>query len=88
MNAMIQNGRLLGFVQVQVGGNLYALPVQAVHFERDGAPPDAAGGFFADDDGGGCGIYVDEDASEIDVQAQIKRASVDAARHFARKYLN
>jgi hypothetical protein len=93
MNATnIQNSRLLGFVQLQVGPKTYALPVQAVHFERDGngdrdgkAP---AGGFFTEDGPGQYGIVVDGDASDSDVQAQILKASEDAVRHFSKKYLN
>jgi hypothetical protein len=78
------NARLLGYVQLRVGERLYALPVQAVHFERDsGTPP---GGFF--DEKGELGILVDGAASEVDVQAQIASASEDAVRYFARKYLN
>jgi hypothetical protein len=89
MNAAIQNARLLGFVQVQVGPKVYALPVQAVHFERDGESNAAAGGFFtADDELHDYGILVDGDASESDVQAQIMKASMEAARHFSQKLLN
>ncbi len=89
MNAAIQNSRLLGFVQVQVGPKTYALPVQAVHFERDGESNASAGGFFtSDDETNDYGILVDDDASESDVQAQIMRASVEAAKHFSRKFLN
>jgi hypothetical protein len=88
MNATLQNARLLGFVQVRVGQKTYALPVQAVHFERDGESPASAGGFFAGDEADDYGILVDDAASESDVQDQIMKASIEAARHFSRKYLN
>ena len=92
MNAInLQNSRLLGFVQVQVGPRTYALPVQAVHFvrdERDGEQRGPAGGFFTEDAPGQYGIVVDGDASDSDVQAQILRASEDAVRHFSKKFLN
>jgi hypothetical protein len=88
MNATLQNARLLGFVQVRVGPKTYALPVQAVHFERDGESSVSAGGFFAGDAVDDYGILVDGDASESDVQEQIMKASIEAARHFSRKYLN
>jgi len=52
MNATnIQNARLLGFVQVQIGAKTFALPVQAVHFERDGEGQAPAGGFFTEEAG-------------------------------------
>jgi len=89
-----QNARLLGYVQVQVGSQVFALPVQAVHFERDRSPgddtavtPDPAGGFFTEDSGQ-FGIIVDGDASESDVHAQIMKASADAVRHISKKFLN
>jgi hypothetical protein len=79
------SSRLLGYVQLRVGERLYALPVQAVHFDRDsGASP---GGFF-DDQQGELGILVDGEASESDVQAQIESASEEAVRYFSRKYLS
>jgi hypothetical protein len=88
MNATFQNARLLGFVQVRVGPKTYALPVQAVHFERDGQSTASAGGFFAGDGADDYGILVDDTASEGDVQEQIMKASIEAAHHFSRKYLN
>jgi hypothetical protein len=78
------NSRLLGYVQLRVGERLYALPVQGVHFDRDsGTRP---GGFF--DEEGELGILVDVEASEVDVQAQIESASVEAVRHISKKFLN
>ena len=82
-----QSARLLGYVQVQVGSQVFALPVQAVHFERDRSVMGPAGGFFTEE-GGQLGIIVDGDASESDVQAQIVKASADAVRHISKKFLN
>lgn len=76
--------KLLGYVQVRFGEKWFAVPVQTVRFERDSAA--APGGFF--DEEGELGILVDSQAGEVDVNAQIKRASVDAIRHIARKFLN
>ena len=84
----LQNARLLGFVQVRVGAQVFALPVQAVHFERDQSNPIPAGGFFTDGGAEHCGILVDEDASESVVQEQIAKASEEAVRHISRKLLN
>ena len=80
------NARLIGFVQVQVGTQVYALPVQAVKVERDrtSTPP---GGFFHDE-AGQYGILVDGDASPADVQAQIAAASAEAVRYISKKFLN
>lgn len=86
-----QNARLLGYVQVQVGSQVFALPVQAVHFERDreaASAEDAAGGFFTEEGSGQFGIIVDGDASESDVHAQIMRASADAVKHISKRFLN
>jgi hypothetical protein len=91
-----QSARLLGYVQVQVGSQVFALPVQAVHFERDRNPIETAsaeevdspaGGFFTEESGQ-FGIIVDGDASESDVHAQIMKASADAVRHISKKFLN
>jgi len=84
----LQNARLLGYVQVRVGSRLYALPVQAVHFERDQATEGPAGGFFTDDGMEQYGILVDGDASDSDVHTQISRASEEAVRHISKKFLN
>jgi hypothetical protein len=89
MNVNFQNARLLGFVQVRVGAKIFALPVQSVHFERDTSSVTPAGGFFADEnEGDQYGIIVDSDASESDVQAQIRRGSEEAVRHISQKLLN
>ena len=85
-----QSARLLGYVQVQVGSQVFALPVQAVHFERDRREEremSPAGGFFSEE-GGQLGIIVDGDASESDVHAQIVKASAEAVRHISKRFLN
>lgn len=80
-----QSGRFLGFVQLQVGSKFFALPVQAVRLHRpDGTT--APSGFVTE--GAQFGIVVDSEASDLDVQAQIRRASRDAVRHISRKFLN
>jgi hypothetical protein len=86
MKTIGQAPRFLGYVQLQVGSQIYALPVQAVPLKRaDGTM--SPGGFFAEDSGQ-YGILVDSEASDRDVQDQIKQASVDAARHISKKFLN
>jgi hypothetical protein len=76
--------RLLGYVQLRVGQKVYALPVQAVKFDRDsGSEP---GGFFNED--GQLGILVDSEASAGEVQQQIMRASADAVKHLSKQFLN
>jgi hypothetical protein len=77
-------GRLLGFVRVLVGNQVFDLPVQAVPFEKDGDR--AAGGFFIHDDQ--LGILVDEAAPAATMQEQIESATAEAVRHLSRKYLN
>ncbi len=80
-----QSGRFLGFVQLQVGSRFFALPVQAVRLQRpDGTT--VPSGFVTE--GSQFGIVVDSEASEPDVQAQIRRASKDAVRHISRRFLN
>jgi len=78
------SSRLLGYVQLQVGGRLVAVPVQAVRLDADGG--ETPGGFYAE--GTQIGIYVDEKASQSDVADQIRRASDDAVQHIAKKILN
>jgi hypothetical protein len=84
MRDVTSNSRLLGYVQLRVRERLYALPVQAVKFDRDGGT--TPGGFF--DANGELGILVDSAGSATDVQIQIESASAEAARYIARKYLN
>ncbi len=86
MRDMTQTARLLGYVQVQVGSKVFALPVQSVHFEA-GGETDSAGGFF-EEASGDLGIIVDGDATPNDVQAQIVRASAEAVRHLSKRILN
>lgn len=88
-NSNLHNARLLGFVQVRVGTQVFALPVQAVHFERDQVSDVPAGGFFAEEGAANqYGIIVDGDASESDVEAQIRKGSEEAVRHISQKFLN
>ena len=84
MRELTQPARLLGYVQLRVGEKVYAVPVQAVRFDRDTA--ETLGGFFYE--GGSLGILVDSEASDQDVQAQIMNASADAVRHISKRYLN
>ena len=78
------SGRLLGFVRVLVGTQVFQVPVQAMSFEKDGDR--VAGGFFAQE--GQIGILVDEAAPKSEVQAQIESATAEAVRHLSRKVLN
>ena len=78
------SGRLLGFVRVLVGSQVFNLPVQAMSFEKDGDR--VAGGFFESE--GQLGILVDEAAPTSEVQAQIEAATAEAVRHLSRKVLN
>ena len=81
-----QQARFLGYVQLQVGSQVFALPVQATPLKQaDGTQ--APGGFFAEASGE-LGIIVDSEASASEVQDQIQRASMDAVRHISKKFLN
>jgi hypothetical protein len=81
-----QTAKFLGYVQLQVGSRVFALPVQAAPLQKaDGTRE--PGGFFAEDSGK-LGILVDSEASAGDMQAQIQRASIDAAKHISKKFLN
>lgn len=75
--------RLIGYVQLRVGEKTIAVPVQTV---KVGVGDKRVGGFYPASDE--FGIYVDDDASEGDVQEQIARGSNEAVRHMGRKYLN
>lgn len=78
--------RLLGYVQLQVGSKVFALPVEAAPLTM----PDGSlepGGFFLEKSGS-YGILVDSAASPADVQDQIQKASQDALRHISHKFLN
>jgi hypothetical protein len=86
------SGRFLGYVHLQVGSRVYALPVEARRLSgetvelgenRSTLEP----GFFTAD-AGRFGIVVDSEAPEAVVQQTIERGSADAARHISRKLLN
>jgi hypothetical protein len=79
--------RFLGYVQVQVGSRVFTLPVEAAPLPLksvDGTERQA--GFFSEEDH--FGILVDSSASDAVQKATIEKASVDAARHISRKFLN
>ena len=78
------SGRLLGFVRVVVGGQVFDLAVQSVSFEKDS--DSTAGGFFSKD--GQLGILVDESVSASEAKAQIERATAEAVRHLSQRVLN
>jgi hypothetical protein len=79
-------GRFLGYVQVQVASRVYTLPVEAVPLGREGETAHRAG-FFAEGTDR-FGILVDSDAPDKVQRETIERASVDAARHLSRRFLN
>ena len=78
--------RLLGYVQLQVGSKVFALPVQAAPLKKPDGSLEPTGFFLGDS--GTFGILVDADASPADVQDQIQKASLDAVRHISHKFLN
>src|SRR4029079_12808399 len=71
------SGRLLGFVRVVVGGQVFDLAVQSLSFEKDSEG--TAGGFFSKD--GQLGILVDDSVSPSEAKAQIERGTAEAVRH-------
>ena len=75
------SGRLLGVVQLRVGGQVYAVPVSALDFAGGGH-----GGFFAQD--GEMGILVDQAASEEQMRSQVMEGCAQAVRHLSAKFLN
>ena len=77
-------GRLLGFVRVVVGGQVFDLAVQSMSFEKDSEG--AAGGFFSKD--GQLGILVDDAATPVEAKAQIERGAAEAVRHLSQRVLN
>jgi hypothetical protein len=77
-------GRLLGFVRVVVGGQVFDLAVQSMSFEKDSNG--TAGGFFSKD--GQLGILVDDSVSPSEAKAQIERGTAEAVRHLSRRVLN
>lgn len=81
-----ESARFLGYLQLQVGSQTFALPVQATPLKQaDGTS--IPGGFFVEE-AGKYGILVDSGAPDAEVQEAIKRASVDAVRHISRRFLN
>jgi hypothetical protein len=83
-----QTGRLLGVVQLRVGGRLYAVPVQAMDFASDktDVPEEQRGGFFVQGDS--MGILVDQAASEPQMRSQVMAGCAEAVRHLSAKFLN
>jgi hypothetical protein len=79
-------GRFLGYVHVQVASRVYTLPVEAVPLGGEGDPAQKAGFFTEGTDR--FGILVDSDAPDKVQRETIERASVDAARHLSRRFLN
>ena len=84
-----QNMRLVGVVQVRVGGHLYAVPVSAMDFaghQSDSSSSEKRGGFFVQGDT--MGIVVDETASEQQMREQVMDGCAEAVRHLSAKILN
>jgi hypothetical protein len=80
------SGKVLGYVHLQVGSRVYALPIEARALTlEDGSTVQP--GFLAEGPER-LAIVVDREASEDAVKETIERASRDAARHIARKFLN
>jgi hypothetical protein len=79
-------GRFLGYVQVHVASKVYTLPVEALPLGRDGDAAQKAG-FFAEGTDR-FGIVVDSEAPDKVQQETIEQASLDAARHLSRRFLN
>ena len=82
-------GRLVGVVQVRVGGRLYAVPVSTMEFasdQSDSSVPVRRGGFFVQGDT--MGILVDEGASEQQMRQQVIDGCAEAVRHLSAKILN
>jgi hypothetical protein len=83
------NMRLVGVVQVRVGGRLYAVPVSAMEFasdQLDSSGSEKRGGFFVQGDT--MGIVVDETVSEPERQQQVMEGCAEAVRHLSAKILN
>jgi hypothetical protein len=80
-------GRFLGYVQVHVASRVYTLPVEALPLGRDGGDAAQKAGFFADGTDR-FGIVVDSEAPDKVQQETIEQASLDAARHLSRRFLN
>ena len=79
--------RFLGYVQLRVGSRVFTLPVEAAQLPLEGGDGSVRqAGFFTERDR--FGILVDSSASDAVQKETIERASVDAARHISRKFLN
>ena len=80
------NSRFLGYVHVQVASRVFVLPVEARRLTLDDGTV-LEPGFFGKGEGN-FGILVDSEAPDAVVKETIEHASVDAARHIARSFLN
>ena len=81
-----QTSRVVGVIQLRVGARVFALPVEeATLTSADGSKK--PGGFFFEGPHR-FGILVDRDLSEAERNADIQRASVEAAAVIAKKFLN
>ncbi len=81
-----QTSRVVGVIQLRVGARVFALPVEeATLTSADGSKK--PGGFFFEGPHR-FGILVDRDVSEAERNADIQRASVEAAAVIAKKFLN
>lgn len=85
----LSQSRLVGVVQVRVGGRLYAVPVSTMEFasdKSDSSRPVRRGGFFVQGDT--MGILVDEAASEQQMRQQVMDGCAEAVRHLSARFLN
>ena len=89
MNEFNLSPKLVGVVQVRVGGRLYAVPVSTMEFasdKSDSPRPVRRGGFFVQGDT--MGILVDESASEQQMRQQVMDGCAEAVRHLYARFLN
>ncbi len=77
--------RLLGVVQLRVGAQVFAVPVEALDFASDGTNH-RGGGFFVRGDE--MGILVDGTGTPAQMQEQLAEACAEAVRHLAARHLN
>ena len=78
--------RFIGYVQVRVASQVYTLAVEAKPQLTDGGSGPELG--FIPGDGKDMSILIDGDAPDKEQRETIERASVDAARHLSRRFLN
>jgi hypothetical protein len=78
--------RFIGYVQVRVASHVYTLAVEAKPPVVEGDAGPELG--FIPGDGKHLSILIDGDAPDKEQQATIERASVDAARHLSKRFLN